>query len=158
MTEIRKRAPVSSWVAGYGGKDFGHGKLIYLMQVKEVLTFEQYFGDRRFMDRLDNVYHKVNGVYQQVPSARAHTKDKEKKHDLSEDRVLIASRFVYFGTNKIDLGKLFSDFVPSARSYRNVDGAQIDGFVSWAFSHGSSIAGTPHKPLLPPSTTLVQLG
>jgi hypothetical protein len=61
----------------------------------------------------------------------------------------IATRFVYFGKQKIDVGRQFADFVPQARSYCYVDGIRVDAFVNWVFSHGSGIKGRPHNPLLP---------
>src|ERR1035441_6351290 len=103
MTGVRKRAPENSWVAGFGGVGLGHGKLIYLMQVKRAMTFDEYFKANGLKGRLDNIYFKTNGKYEQVSTARYHTTLAESDHDTFVDRVLISTRFVYFGTNKIDV-------------------------------------------------------
>jgi hypothetical protein len=154
-TDVRERAPRNSWVAGFGGVRFGVGKLIYLMQVACGVDFDTYFSRSGLKGRLDNIYRRVDGEYRQIPTARCHTKPKEIKHDLSVDRVLIATRFVYFGKEKIEVRRRFEEFVPQARSYCYVDGSRVDAFVNWVFSHGSGNKGGPHNPLLPPSSALV---
>lgn len=155
MTGIRRRAPALSWIAGFGGASLGLGKLIYLMQVERSMTFDDYFRHHELKGRIDNVYFLKNGKYQQIPTARCHKTPAEWKHDTSIDRILIARRFVYFGSSKIDVPNRFHDFIPHARTYCCADGKHVDAFVDWAFAQGSGMAGSPHIPLLPSATALV---
>ncbi|HWR35402.1 MAG TPA: hypothetical protein VN622_05975 [Clostridia bacterium] len=157
MTSIRGRAPLGSWVAGFGGKQFGNGHLIYLMQVNEVMTFDQYFREKRFRDRLDNVYYKENGVYRQITSARAHRTAREQEHDVSVDRVLVASRFVYFGNRPIHVPQQFAPLVPHHRNYCVNDGEKTSEFAAWAFTHGSGCLSVPHQPLPPLPDALIHI-
>jgi len=157
MTGVRKRAPRNSWVAGFGGVTLGLGKLLYLMQVERAMTFDEYFKCDGLKGRLDNIYFTAKEKYEQVPSARCHTTPEEQGHDTSVDRILIAKRFVYFGTNKVDVPTRFHDFIPHARIYCVADGNRVDAFINWAFAHGSGMAGKPHKPLMPSSTVLVEI-
>lgn len=157
MTAVRSRAPRKSWVAGFGGVALGYGKLIYLMQVERTMTFDEYFKVNDLKGRLDNIYFMANGKYEQLPSARFHTTSKEKERDTSVDRILLARRFVYFGTGKVDVPIRFRDFIPHARSYCFADGERVNAFINWAFAYGSGVAGKPHKPSMPSSMTLVHI-
>lgn len=157
MTQVRRRAPTDSWIAGWGGKAYGIGKVIYLMQVERCLTFDQYFREAKFKERVDNIYRRVSNHYEQIPDARCHRSQREKKHDLSVDRVLVASRFVYFGQKAISVADRFRDFVPRSRTYKAMDGPQVNEFAEWVLTHGSGIKGDPHKALPPAPATLVQL-
>jgi len=155
MTSVRKRAQKGSWIAGFGGVALGLGKLIYLMQVEGVMTFDKYFRRHEQKGRLDNVYFLKNGKYQQIPTARCHKAPSDWEHDTSVDRILIARRFVYFGSSKVEVPSRFHDFIPHARSYCYVDGNGVDAFTEWAFTHGSGVAGKPHT--MPSSVTLVHI-
>lgn len=157
MTSVRKRASIGSWIAGFGGAVLGLGKLIYLMQVERAMTFDEYFGYRELKGRLDNIYFMAKGKYEQIPTARCHKTPAEWEHDTSVDRILIATRFVYFGSSKVDVPSRFHDFIPHARSYCYVDGSGVDTFAKWAFSRGSGVVGKPHMPLMPSSSNLVKI-
>ena len=121
------------------------------------MTFDEYFKCNELKGRLDNIYFVANGKYEQVPNARCHTSPEEREHDTSIDRILIAKRFIYFGTSKVDVPSRFHDFIPHARTYSVADGERVDAFINWAFVHGSGMAGRPHKPLMPSSTVLVKI-
>lgn len=154
MTAVRKRAPADSWIAGFGGAALGLGKLIYLMKVERAMTFDEYFRCHELQGRLDNIYFMANGKYEQIPTARCHKTPAHWEHDTSVDRILIARRFVYFGSKKVEVPSRFHDFIPHARIYCCADGEPVDAFVDWAFAQGSGMAGNPHMPL-PPSSALV---
>lgn len=112
---------VGSWIFGSGSKELRNlNKLIYAMQVEEILTFDEYWIDQRFQRKKpivngslpqlygDNFYHHdEGGTFIQENSAHSeigglpsegHTiKDKRGK------RVLISRNFYYFGENAIDI-------------------------------------------------------
>jgi hypothetical protein len=155
--DIRKRAPIGSWIAGFGGVALGSSKLIYLMQVERTMTFDEYFKCKGLQGRLDNIYFMKNGEHQQILNPRFHKTPDDKRHDTSVNRVLLARRFVYFGAGKVDVPNRFRGFIPRARTYCFADGEQVDAFFDWTFAHGSGVAGIPHKPSRPSSMTLVHI-
>lgn len=68
--QIRGAAKVGDWILGTGSTDKSlTGKLVYVMQVGEVLTFDEYWKDPRFVRKVptdgaavkraygDNIYH-----------------------------------------------------------------------------------------------------
>jgi len=150
---IRTKAQYGDWVAGVTPKDYGSGRLIYLMRVERAFTFAEYFKDATLRPRVDNIYHpKPNGGYTQE-SNDFHGPDNIRK-DLSADRVLASKTFVYFGDNAPTIPASFEKFVPRGRGHRvygNAVGepgdsqtsAKIRLFVRWAFSHGKGRKGRP---------------
>ncbi|MQW92272.1 hypothetical protein GFH30_03460 [Acinetobacter wanghuae] len=117
----RKSAKVGDKIFGLAGKkyrgDGGH-RLIYAMEVTEILTFENYFNDKRFKLKKptikshpkrqfgDNIYYQdsLNRYVQldshhSFPNAITHTGNRD--HDTQVDKVLISDNFVYYGNNAI---------------------------------------------------------
>jgi hypothetical protein len=157
MPTIRKRCPKGSWVAGWGGVQYGRGRLIYLMQVEETPDFDSYFADERFTGRIDNIYRTVGGKLKQISAARFHTSPKEQEHDTSVPRVLVSKRFVYFGKRKLTTAKRFAGLVPQYRGGRVADGEEVMRLVNWASSDGWGVKGEPHRLVSPNPTVLVQI-
>jgi len=123
MTDIRRTKKVGNWVAGFAGKalvrkcaDLGvpirHQGLIYLMEIGETLTFDEYFNDHRFQskkaiplgtnnvtqERGDNIYcSDSQGKFRQLEN------DNHDEGELIKDTkgkyVLVANQFYYFGRN-----------------------------------------------------------
>lgn len=115
---IRGGAKQLDWVVGCGSNDRRvrkGGRLVYAMRVTEVLSFEQYFHDPRFLAKRpfrrgsrkqscgDNIYHRdvATGEWRQLDSF--HSTDDGKpnprhvERDTGIDRVLVSDDFVYFG-------------------------------------------------------------
>ena len=53
--KIRKTAQKGDWIVGLSPKAKGN-KIIYAMQVEEILPFEKYFHDKRFADKIPKNY------------------------------------------------------------------------------------------------------
>jgi Nucleotide modification associated domain 2 len=120
---IRKHAKKADWIVGLTPRAKGKGnKIVYLMKVKESLSFDKYWRDPRFRHKKpklnagiarkcgDNIYKpQAGGGYLQLQSAHSHPEfgihenAKTKKKDLSGKRVLIATNFYYFGSEPIEL-------------------------------------------------------
>jgi hypothetical protein len=120
--KIRKTASIGDWIVGLSPKSEGN-KIIYAMQVEEILSFKEYYRDSRFSVKIpdrdlrkiknsrgDNIYeHISNRKFRQLPSEHSNKKNREKenpkakKHDLSGVNVLISKKFHYFGRKAIDL-------------------------------------------------------
>lgn len=113
---IRRSARPGDWVVGVTPKRLGN-RLAYAMQVQEVLTFDEYWKDRRFRRkrprwapgrslverRGDNCYKPTgNQTFRQLPSTHWDRVNKRedaqaKAKDLRGKHVLVARRFSYFG-------------------------------------------------------------
>ena len=132
---IRENAQIGDWIAAYGAANSPvHGKLVMLMQVGETLTFDEYWEDSRFKSKRpvfnkgilhmygDNIYHHINGEWVQEPSHHSlvdgNINYKNLNTDTHADRVLIASRFYYFGNNAVDIPEYLNELVGYGRGYR----------------------------------------
>ncbi len=111
---IRRTASVGDWVVGLSPKAHGH-RLVYAMQVQEVLTYDRYFVDSRFAAKIpdfsqgktvykcgDNIYRPLpDGGFQQCQSmhscGRMENPD-TKARDLSGRNVLVSKNYYYFGS------------------------------------------------------------
>ena len=112
--QIRQHAQVGDWVAGFGSARRGRsGQLVYAMRVAETMTCEDYWSDSRFAAKKprqgssyeetcgDNVYHRaLDGSW--VQEACFHCSD-HMSGDLGVNRVLVATEFVYYGDQSIEL-------------------------------------------------------
>lgn len=120
---VRRTRGTGDWVAGFASKalvqnarehgvSIPYGGLVYLMQVtEEPLELSAYFDDPRFLMKRpslntgdpevrsgDNIYWRdADGLYQQLPNS-SHGQD-AKNNDISGRKVLVSTRFWYFGRN-----------------------------------------------------------
>ena len=114
---IRKGARIGDWVMGVGGRRLrATGKCIFLMNISEICTFEEYWADTRFQIKKpvrngspvmmvgDNVYHKdvTTGDWIQEDSHHSNqdgsTNMTNFLRDTKTDNVLISNHFFYFGS------------------------------------------------------------
>lgn len=103
---IREYTEIGNFVLGVAGKtmkDVPEHLPLYLMQVDEKMTFNKYFHDPRFVGRVDNIYVKKGGEYDQdrrnVKDKRYNNfhKDKEDDDTKKSEFVLLSRHFYYFG-------------------------------------------------------------
>ena len=114
---IRGSAEIGDWIVGTGSKANGrNGCLVYAMKVSEVMSFDEYWNDPRFLAKRpdtssdkknacgDNIYYRDRKFpirFRQVPSYHScpdGRQDYEKLvHDTSVDQVLIGDDFIYWG-------------------------------------------------------------
>ena len=112
---IRASAKIGDWIVGTGAKTkYGlSGRLLYAMKVDEVLTFDEYWADPRFLPKRpvlngslkqvygDNIYRRSHGKWCQanshhsLPGGRRNPRNIDR--DTSVDRLILAHKFVYFG-------------------------------------------------------------
>ena len=113
--DFRGRVSVGDWVVGTGSAGKGlDGRLVYAMHVDEIVTFDDYWHDERFVAKRpvrrgslrqrygDNIYHRdADGNWVQEDSR--HSLDDgtpNAEHiakDTSADAVLLSQDYVYFG-------------------------------------------------------------
>ncbi len=123
-TPLRKSKEIQrgAWVVGLTSrKNFGGARrLVYAMQVSEILTFDEYAIDVRFQAKIpvahgsfmnqygDNIYFR-NSENEWVQRHSRHSlaygrEDKKTKDDdINGEKVLVAEKFVYYGKNSIEL-------------------------------------------------------
>jgi len=155
---IREKAKVGEWVAGFTSKtlnedEVGKERLVYLMQVSEILTFEEYWDkypekrpDRNPLG--DNIYlteaqaekckcEKKETSHPKYVHARPlckHTTDDEISTDLKSEKVLISRNFRYFGAkNPLEIPEDVNIDVPKGQlGYGQITkGERTDRFVDF---------------------------
>jgi hypothetical protein len=161
---IRKSARIGDWIAAYGGASTEvHKKLVVLMNVDEILTFDQYWNDKRFVKKIpvfnrsmscmygDNIYHHIGKNWTQELShhsmADGSINYSNLNRDTKADRVLVATQFYYFGNNAIEIPKEFEELIGSGRNHKNFyDEKIINKFINFMndnFEKG--INGVPYS-------------
>lgn len=165
---IRKHAAVGDWVIGTGAKvRYGYsGRLIYAMQVNEVLDFDAYWNDARFLHKRpnlkgslamlygDNIYHRVGTRWIQSDSHHSLEKGRLNKAnlewDMSVDRVLIGHKFVYWGRSAPMIPTEFRLFgekredICAGRGHRVFRNELPEAFVAWLEKEGMwGVQGEP---------------
>jgi hypothetical protein len=167
--KIRTGASVGDWIIGTGAKsryDMA-GSFIYAMQVGEVLDFDTYWNDPRFLAKRpdlrgslkvmygDNIYHRVGKRWIQVDSHHSLENGRPNKAnitwDTGVDRVLVATKFVYWGASAPAIPKRFRSFRKTgedicckARGHRVFGGKLATAFVGWLEERGKwGVQGEP---------------
>ncbi len=166
---IRATASKGDWVVGTGAKTKYDrvGYLIYAMRVDEVMDYDSYWNDLRFICKKpvmngslkqlygDNIYHRFEGRWVQVNSH--HSLDtgnpnlKNIEHDTSSNLVLIARKFVYYGSAAPLIPKKFrqyrstnEDLCCPGRRYAIKSPELTAAFESWLESRGEwGVRGMP---------------
>lgn len=116
--QIRSGARIGDWIMGVGGCRLkATGKCVYLLKVTEILTFNEYWSDPRFLRKKplrngsskmkvgDNIYHLEGGgtswiqedSHHSMPDGSQNIKNLET--DTSSVKVIISEHFYYFGKN-----------------------------------------------------------
>lgn len=166
--QIRKRSSVGDWVVGTGAKvRYGYsGRLIYAMQVSEILDFDAYWNDPRFIQKRpnltgslqvlygDNIYRRVDGSWVQADSHHSLENGRVNKDNLEWDtgvnRLLVASKFVYWGRSAPTIPSEFRSFgedkddICSGRGHRVFVNELPMAFASWLKAEGKwGVQGEP---------------
>lgn len=136
--DIRAKAQVGDWIVGTGSKAYGLAdRLVYAMRVEEILGFDAYWTDLRFVRKRpnlrgslkqaygDNIYHRgPDGGWIQEDSR--HSLDDGSPNpghvarDTKADAVLVSREFVYHGAG----GPLIPDRLRHGYGMDLVHGAQ----------------------------------
>ena len=146
---IRIRAEVGDWIIGTGSDSRGKWQgnhISYAMRVTEVLTFDEYWRDERFLAKRPNPDGDLtescgDSIYQFDYEtgcwcreiAAYHCKSRELEEDTSVDRVLISDDFIYWGGR----GPLLPEFrgctlIKSRPNYKvKFPGRVVEEFATW---------------------------
>ncbi|WP_226375113.1 hypothetical protein [Pantoea sp. B623] len=155
--QIRKHAKTGDLILGYGSKGMGHNEeLIYIMQVDEKITYQQYWDDVRFYKKKPNLYsNKANAfgdnIYHQdefnnwiqVDSHHSFEDGVLNQDNLERDtsslNVLISQNFIYFGCDSIPsptFEGVNENAYPTGRGYRvNFSQPLINNMSHWLLNH-----------------------
>ncbi len=128
---IRRTASVDDWIVGTGSNGtVGNDKLIYAMKVTEKTDFDIYYHDKRFHNRLDNIYFKNKDNWIQKENPFHHEKDMD--HDLSGKYVLISDDFFYFGKDAIEIPEKFWEIIKKGPGHKcNFSVILVNEFIEW---------------------------
>jgi len=166
--KIRATAAIGDWVIGTGSSNYRlRGYIVFAMRVAEILTYDQYWRDSRFLSKRpnlrgslkqsfgDNIYHKNSkiGKWVQINSHHSLADGRPNvaniKHDTQTEKVLIASEFVYWGAHGQKIPKRFmkegARHVCTVRGHKcNFHPKFVASFLRWVQSHGArGYAGVP---------------
>lgn len=126
--KIRSSAAVGDWIVGTGAKTkYGlNGRLIYAMKVDEPLDFDAYWNDPRFLCKRpilngslklvygDNIYHRAGRRWVQEDSHHSFENGRPNPRNIARDtsinRILVATKFVYWGRAAPAIPKRFRPF------------------------------------------------
>lgn len=173
---IRRTASVGDWVVGTGAKvRYNYsGRLIFAMRVGETLSFDQYWHDARFILKRpnlngslkvmygDNIYHRAGTEWVQADSHHSLPGGLLNKANLawdtSVDRLLVATRFVYWGRSAPTIPAQFrsfgtdSDDICAGRGHRVFRDDLPSAFADWLNAegkwgvHGDPLEFAKHEP------------
>lgn len=141
--DIRERSEEGDWVAGFGGNETPvSGKMVFLMQVNEKMTYDQYWKDGRFSNKRpvfnrkiqfcygDNIYHhdEITGAWIQENSHHS-LEDGINYinliHDTRIDGMVISYNYWYFGDSAITLSDEFAGIIPKCRNYKKINNDEL---------------------------------
>lgn len=148
---IRKRAKVGDIILGTGAvKPKLRGHLTFWMEVEEILTFDQYWADRRFRRKKpvmaattllrygDNIYHRNGGKkFKQEYSFHSREDGSVSRGDLTRDtgtteNVLIGRNFTFWGRSGVKIPEHLTGFLKKGpgQRYRFTED-QIRKLMEW---------------------------
>jgi hypothetical protein len=152
---IRKGARLGDYVLGTGAcKPELQGHLIYWMRVDEILTFDEYWSDRRFRRKKpemsgtthqrfgDNIYHRGHdGAFCQVDSFHSNDDGRPSLGDIKRDTgktdsLLVSREFAYWGRSAIQLPREMQCLVKKGPGYkRHFTAPQLELWFEWLKAH-----------------------
>ena len=150
------RAKSRDWFIGTTTVAKG-SKLIYAMQVSEVLSFDLYYNDQRFEKKRpiisgtwqqrcgDNMYNKDRtGKWLQHPT-QYHNNENAVKKDLKHPFVFIAEHFYYFGDKAVKIPTKYEELIRKRQGCKcSYPPNTVDRFLNWLQStFTSGIHGNP---------------
>ncbi len=153
---------MGDWVAGFGGANtaISH-KMVFLMRVDEICTFDEYWEDPRFLVKRprfdgnyqqcygDNIYHHIGNEWMQENSHHSYVDGINQNnllHDTRIDRVLLSFYYWYFGENAIELPEEFAEAIAAGRPYKKLPDNICANIVDWVGCHYEmGQQGLPYK-------------
>lgn len=146
------------WLIGNSPKDDGN-RLVYAMEIAEVLHMDDYFKDHRFQAKKpnplgllqeqcgDNFYYREKGDWKRLPS-RFHNSPRSFVQDVGKDHsgrpVFVAKHFYYFGGKRIDIPARLKSVIRGVQGIKYTEGHLVDDFLLWLeANHTQGVNGDP---------------
>lgn len=154
---IRRTSGVGDLIIGLSSRS---ERVVYAVQVAEVIGFEEYWAAPEYRPRRpimnspeivnragDNIYEPVGNGYRQLPSFHSNPDGSEnvglKRNDLGGDHVLVGERFTYWGRS----GPLLPDeleFLAVGRGHRSrFSDEQVATVARWFAGLPGGVLGAP---------------
>lgn len=166
---IRRTASIGDWIIGTGSKSRRRdGRLVYVMRVAEILTYDTYWRDPRFAKKRpnlrgskkqafgDNIYYReaAGGPWNQVNSHHSlpdgHPNPRNVTNDTKSPSVLVGIEYAYWGGDGPKIPSEFRDFeghdlCQGGRGHKNnFPNELVSGFILWFRSlKAQGAIGTP---------------
>lgn len=137
---IRKKAKEGDWIIGLYSRakkisSDSRGKLVYVMQVTEKMTLDEYWKNKKFFKKRysdknsksrcgDNIYRKNSKGEWVQEKNQYHNSPKAQEADTKGKFVLISNNFFYFGKSDVQLPKDFKRLVskiPRGHKYKGLE-------------------------------------
>ena len=149
---IRRTAKVGDWIIGMGGLRLNAtGRCVFVMQVEECLTFDDYWNDPRFRSKRpirngsrkmmvgDNIYHRSSpGSHWQQEDSHHSLPDGQPNpfnvaKDTQSNRILASRHFLYFGSSAPTVPPQILDAISykNGRSYRVFETQDCELLLCW---------------------------
>lgn len=92
-------------------------KLLYLAKITEVIEMKEYFSDKKYKKRLDQIYELKNGELKRKPNYLPNTHNDENANlcDINGKYVLISDKFVYLGEKALKIDNEILKYYPKGR-------------------------------------------
>lgn len=138
---IVELAQLGDWIIGTGGnsKDSsGHGKLVYAMEVTEIMPRADFYRDRRFSKKITH-----------VPADAKNMQDRF---------ALISEHFYYFGKDAPEIEGF--NLEKNSRGFHYVDQAELNRLLQWleqTYKRGKAGGPTSPSPAMPKRCDLCKL-
>lgn len=147
---IRRTAAVGDWVVGTSSRSQGReGRIVYVMTVSEVMTYDDYWKDPRFVKKRpnlrgskkqafgDNIYHRAagGGAWLQENSHHSYADGRPNHYNIKNDtqtsRVLVGVEYAYWGGQGPEIPSQFRD-LEAKRGHKNrFPEPLVKAFTSW---------------------------
>lgn len=131
--KIRLTAQKGDWIVGLSRKAEGN-RIIYAMEVEDVLSVAAYFNDQRFENKKPDyskrlaIYRRGDNIYKPLPigdfeqlksqhTINPNMAEYHKRRDLGGMNVLISQKYSYFGQKMVELPKKFQIII-SGRGHK----------------------------------------
>ncbi|WP_448137577.1 Nmad2 family putative nucleotide modification protein [Sphingobacterium siyangense] len=166
-----KKLKIGDWIVGTGSRELEKrykrpkgkyvNKLIYAMEVNEILTFEDYWNDIRFNIKKpvldgslakmygDNIYKPLdNSNWAQLNSAHSNADGSiNKKHlktDISGKNVLISTNFYYLGDKCVRIPDRFHGLIWNRQGEKSFEDGNTVNYIDWIINnHTKGVTGDP---------------
>ena len=157
--KVRETAQIGDWIVGTGSKSKSRdGHLVFVMRVSEGLSFNEYWQDRRFLQKRpnlrgsmkqafgDNIYFRdQDDSWHQEDSHHSYSDGSQNRHNIANDtqadRVLVGVEYSYWGGDGPCFPLRFKDYngedLYAGRGHKcRFSEEFVSDFVAWFRSLG----------------------